>query len=239
MKKRLLLILVLAAVCIPTAMGQLANRNKEGLDVYSIQRILRLDEDEIDLGTAALVISRNWGADKTLYRYRDKLDDMAKDILKRLGDKNLRVDFRAIEVINNYLFEELGYQTVETAEDPEDLFLHTVIDQKRGYCLSLSMLYLAIGERLDLPLYGVVVPGHFFVRYDDKIRSFNIETTSKGRNAPDKHYIEKFKPPRSKNSIYMKNLTRKQTLGCFLITSATAMPISASMTSHRKGSKAR
>jgi len=78
MKKRLLLTLVLVAVWAPCAMGQLANRNKEGLDVYSIQRILRLDEDEIDLGTAALVISRNWGANKTLYRYRDKLDDMAK-----------------------------------------------------------------------------------------------------------------------------------------------------------------
>ncbi|MHC4759552.1 MAG: transglutaminase family protein, partial [Planctomycetota bacterium] len=36
------------------------------------------------------------------------------------------------------------------------MFLHTVMDKKQGYCLSLSILYLSIGERLGLPLYGVV-----------------------------------------------------------------------------------
>ncbi|MCK4958146.1 MAG: tetratricopeptide repeat protein, partial [Planctomycetes bacterium] len=136
-------------------------------------------------------------------------------ILDRLNAKHIRPDHRAIAVINDYLFNEMGFVAVKTADDPEDLFLHTVIDKRRGYCLSLSVLYLAIGERVGLPLYGVVVPGHFFVRYDDGYKRINIETTSGGHRAPDSHYISEFKPPPEGQSIYMENLTKLGTLGCF------------------------
>ena len=196
--------------------SQLANSGKQGLNIYSIDRILKLDEDEIDLCTATLILSRQWGTQKTLHRYRDKVDDMALEILARLKKQRIPArNYRAIGVINKYLFDELNFRSVETADDPEDLFLHSVIDKKRGYCLSLSVLYLSIGERLGMPLYGVVVPGHFFVRYDDGHNQFNIETTSKGANAPDKHYLEKFKPPASQDGLYMKNLSKAETLGCF------------------------
>lgn len=193
----------------------LANYQKQGLRAYTIEGMLRLPDDQIDIGTAALILSRQWGSQRTLYVYRRKIDDMAEAILKKLHDQHLPVDHRAINIINNYLFEELGFSAVDTSDNPEDLFLHNVLDKKRGYCLSLSILYLAVGERLGLPVYGVVVPGHFFVRYDDGRYRFNIETTSKGAGTDDAHYIDKFKPPSNPHMLYMKNLTAKQTLGCF------------------------
>lgn len=214
---RIITILLLAGFFANQAYAytQLANARKRGLRYNSIERILQLDNDQIDLATAVLVLSRDWGTTKTLHSYRRKIDLMAQEILKRAEEKQIRHDAEMIPLINEYLFDELGFKSVETADDPEDLFLHTVIDKRRGYCLSLSVLYLSIAERIGLPLYGVVVPGHFFVRYDDGQVRFNIETTSNGRNAPDKHYIDKFKPPNGKDSLYMKNLTNHQTLGCF------------------------
>ena len=193
----------------------LANQNKRGLRAFTIEGVLRLQEDEIDLGTAALILSRDWGTNKTSHVYRRKIDDMAEEIIKRLKNKHLPTDYRAIGVINAYLFDELGFSTVANADDPDDLFLHVVVERKQGYCLSLSVLYLAIAERVGLPMYGVVVPGHFFVRYDDGNRRYNIETTANGAIAPDEHYIDHFKPPKRLKSLYMKNLTKKQTLGCF------------------------
>jgi len=209
--------LVLSVLLLATAQASaaLANQNKRGLRAFTIDGVLRLVEDEIDMGTAALILSRDWGTTQTLHSYRGRIDDMAEEILKTLREKRLPVDYRALPVINAYLFEEMGFRAVETADDPEDLFLHVVLDRKRGYCLSLSILYLAIAERLGLPMFGVVVPGHFFVRYDDGRQQFNVETTSKGAIVPDSHYIEKFKPPTRPLSLYMKNLTQRQTLGCF------------------------
>jgi len=193
----------------------LANKNKSGLYVRSIEQVLRLRDDEVDLATAALIVSERWSNLVHGRRYLSRLDDMALEIRGRLRRKRFRADFQAIPVINEYLFGELGFKSLPEADDPNDLFLHTVLDKKRGYCLSLSILYLSLAERLGLPLYGVVVPGHFFVRYDNKRVRFNIETTSKGGSATDEHYMNKFKVPKGNNNIYMKNLNKLQTLGCF------------------------
>ncbi len=194
----------------------LANKNKAGLYARSIEHVLRLREDDVDLATAALIVSERWSDMVYGRRYLSRLDNMALEIRERLTRKRLNANFRAIPVINKYLFDELGFKSASETRDPNSLFLHTVLDEKRGYCLSLSILYLSLAERLGLPLYGVVVPGHFFVRYDDGRRRFNIETTSEGRNAPDEHYINRFKVPQGSNdSIYLKNLNKIQTLGCF------------------------
>ncbi len=193
----------------------LANSRKSGLYARSIEQVLRLRENEVDLATAALIVSEYWSDMVYGRRYLETLDDMALEIRDRLIRRRLKADYRAIPVINEYLFDELGFKSISEASDPHDLFLHTVLDKKAGYCLSLSILYLSLGERLGLPLYGVVVPGHFFVRYDDKQMRFNIETTSNGGTAPDEHYINKFNVPRGSSGIYMKNLNKIQTLGCF------------------------
>ena len=195
---------------------RLANEAKDGLYVRSIDDVLRLRESEVDLATAALIVSEQWSDIVQGRNHLAALDEMALEIQDRLRRQKLKPSYKAIPVINNYLFEELGFAPISEADDPNDLFLHSVLDRKRGYCLSLSVLYLAIGERIGMPLYGVVVPGHFFVRYDSGQVRFNIETTSKGAAASDEHYMRKFKVPEQENSsIYMKNLSKIQTLGCF------------------------
>ena len=219
MRKSFLLIICLLLLTSELSFGRdepLANDGKSGLYARSIEQVLRLKEDDVDLATAALIVSEHWSDVVPGRRHLSTLDDMALEIRERLRRKRLKADFRAIPLINEYLFNELGFKSISEATDPNDLFLHTVLDKKRGFCLSLSILYLSLGERLGLPLYGVVVPGHFFIRYDDKRVRFNIETTSKGGNASDEHYINKFNvPPGNNKSIYMKNLNKIQTLGCF------------------------
>jgi len=194
----------------------LANEGKNGLYAKSVEQVLRLRPEEVDLATAVLIVSEHWSDLVHGRRHLETLDEMAIEIRRRLEEKRLKVNYQAIPVINEYLFNELVYKPLKEADDPNDLFLHTVLDKGKGYCLSLSVLYLSLGERLGLPLHCVVVPGHFFVRYDDGRVRFNIETTSKGATAPDKHYMDKFNvPERNRDDIYMKNLNKIQTLGCF------------------------
>ena len=216
--KRFILLIVFVLIFGPQVCcsGEgLANEGKAGLYARSIEQVLRLSEDEVDLATAALIVSENWSDMVHGRRYLATLDDMAVEIRERLRRERLVTNFRAIPVINKYLFDERLFQPISEADDPNDLFLHSVLDKKRGYCLSLSILYLSLAERLGLPLYGVVVPGHFFIRYDDGRVRFNIETTGRGGGASDEHYIKKFKVPQGdNNSIYMKNLNKIQTLGC-------------------------
>ena len=192
----------------------LANANLDGLYARSIEAVLRLPPEQIDTGTAALIVSESWSDMVAGTKYQQQLDDIATEIRSRLKAKNAPVGVAAIPIINDYLFNELKFKAINKATDPYDLFLHSVMDRRQGYCLSLSVLYLAIGERLGLPLYGVVVPGHFFVRYDDGRLRFNIETTAKGSSASDEYYIEQFNVPKT-DTIYMTNLNKRQVLGCF------------------------
>ncbi len=219
MKKYLTLIICVLIFCpaVPARRNQpLANANSPGLYARSIEQVLRLREDEVDLGTAVLIVSENWSDMVNGRRYLAELDNMALEIRERLRQNHMEMNFRAIPVINEYLFKELGFKSLSEANDPNSLFLHTVLDKKRGYCLSLSVLYLSLAERLGLDIYGVVVPGHFFVRYDDGKARFNIETTSAGGSGTDEQYIEKFNVPQGdSSSIYLKNLNKIQTLGCF------------------------
>jgi tetratricopeptide (TPR) repeat protein len=208
-------IFVLSPILFARSSRPLANADKEGLRVRSIEQVLQLRESEVDLATAALIVSEHWSDMVYGREYLSRLDDMALEIRERIRQKRLRRQSSMIPEINHYLFDELGFESLSEAVDPNSLFLHAVLDEKRGYCLSLSILYLSIAERLDLPVYGVVVPGHFFVRFDDGYKRFNIETTSNGGMAPDEHYINKFKVPQDNgNGIYLKNLSKIQTLGC-------------------------
>ena len=60
-------------------------------------------------------------------------------------------------------------------------FLPSVLDSRRGVCLGVSILYLCLAQRLDLPLEAMTPPGHIYVRYGEDL---NIETTARGIDVP-------------------------------------------------------
>jgi len=217
MKKFVILITLIAAIfpSDASAAETLANEGKDGLYVNSLEQLLRLSPEELDIATAALIVSEKWSDIVQGMRYLERLDAMAYEIRDILKARNLPINHTAIPVINDYIYMQKGFTSLKQATNPNELFLHTVMDSKKGYCLSLSILYLSLGERLGLPLYGVVVPGHFFLRYDDGNVRFNIESTHNGATAPDEHYLQKFNVPEPfEGSIYMKNLNKLQSLGC-------------------------
>ena len=60
-----------------------------------------------------------------------------------------------------------------------------MLDERRGNCLSLSVLYVLAGRRLGMPMRVAVVPRHAFVRYDDGVRRYNIEASMGGMVVSD------------------------------------------------------
>jgi tetratricopeptide (TPR) repeat protein len=73
-------------------------------------------------------------------------------------------------------------------EDLSNLFLHTVLERRRGICLTLSLLLLCLADRLQLPLSGVYVPGHLFVRYSEGGTVINLDPSRNGRHFSDSYY---------------------------------------------------
>jgi regulator of sirC expression with transglutaminase-like and TPR domain len=70
-----------------------------------------------------------------------------------------------IRTINRYLFEDLGFRGNRSQYyDPENSFLNRVIDRRTGIPIALSLVYLEIARRVDFPMVGIGMPGHFLIR---------------------------------------------------------------------------
>jgi len=96
-------------------------------------------------------------------------DDLHRDVFQQI----LRVWMEAksyyslkelIQSINHTLFQVEGYQgNDEDFYAPENFFLHWLLAHRRGSPLTLSILYILIGQRLGVPVFGVNLPYHFVV----------------------------------------------------------------------------
>jgi len=82
----------------------LENEGKAGLRAKSLDQVLRLNENEVDLSTAALIVSENWSDMVYGRKYLSQLDDMAREIRSRLRGKKIPTNYKAIPEINQYLF---------------------------------------------------------------------------------------------------------------------------------------
>ena len=69
-----------------------------------------------------------------------------------------------------------------------------MLERKRGHCLGLTTLLVALGERLGIPLHAVSLPGHVFCRYDDRREVLNLETTLAGAEWSDARYVRRARP---------------------------------------------
>jgi len=58
--------------------------------------------------------------------------------------------------------------------------LDRVLEEKRGNCLGLSLLYLCAAEKLDMAFHMLPFPTHALIRYDDGGERFNVEASRGG-----------------------------------------------------------
>jgi regulator of sirC expression with transglutaminase-like and TPR domain len=85
------------------------------------------------------------------------------------------------KVLNRVIFHEFGFRgDVENYYDPENSFLSRVIDRRRGIPITLSILYILVGQRCNLQLEPVGVPGRFMVGCFEGVEPFYIDAFERG-----------------------------------------------------------
>lgn len=87
---------------------------------------------------------------------------------------------------------------------------------KKGNCVSMPMLFLALGEKLGLDLTLSTAPLHLFVKFTDRAtgKTWNLETTSGAGFTRDEHY-RKITPMTDEavaNGVYLKAMSRREAL---------------------------
>lgn len=130
------------------------------------QEFLRQAETEWDLCYAALLIAARFDESLDVAQALRELNELAYPLLEQC-DAQAGTAAR-IEILNAYFFGQLGFRG-ETQEyyQPENSFLHKVIQRRSGIPLSLSLIYLRFARVIGLDAYGIGFPGHFLVGIAD------------------------------------------------------------------------
>jgi regulator of sirC expression with transglutaminase-like and TPR domain len=94
------------------------------------------------------------------------------EAIKRDAWIELRYDTSPIEkvkILNHVFYNIHGFTgNVTNYHDPQNSYLNIVMESRRGNQISLAIIYSVIAQRLDIPIFGVNLPQHFILAYQDE-----------------------------------------------------------------------
>ena len=113
--------------------------------------------DSLALAVAASF--REVDADATLARLDDLATDVRSLVASREGDPAARARACAEVLGGRHGFAG----DADDYEHPDNSMLDLVVTRRRGLPILLSVVYVEVARRADIPLAGVGLPGHFIV----------------------------------------------------------------------------
>lgn len=111
-----------------------------------------------------------------LAKYRQP--DLDKNLINNLIEK-IRLDvwlelnqnlnaFEKVKVLNHVFYNLYQFSAnVSNYHAPQNSFINSVLESRKGNPVSLSVIYQIVANRLDIPIYGVNLPQHFVLAYKD------------------------------------------------------------------------
>ncbi len=112
--------------------------------------------------------------------YKRKLDrfaSMVSDDLRYQLD-----DSKKMHLLLDFVFDELSFRGSNVDYyNPDNSYLHRVIDRRQGLPISLGLIVLFLARRLDLPFYGVNMPIHFMLKYKGELDEVLIDPFDRGK----------------------------------------------------------
>ena len=106
--------------------------------------------------------------DLDISKYIKKINEVGNSLSLKINE--IKNPTYLISMLNEYLFDELGFRGAEEDYyDPGNSFLNVVFDKKTGIPITLSIIYAEVAKNIGLDLQIVGFPGHVIVKYKNEI----------------------------------------------------------------------
>lgn len=129
----------------------------------ALRAILDHGDENAPLDRAAFDLARVEYPDLDPTYWLHRLDEHASSVHARCAEGD-GADF--LQGLHSYLVEDLGFRgNREDYYNPRNSCLNFVMEERMGIPITLSLIYLEIGRRLDRDLRGISLPGHFLVEF--------------------------------------------------------------------------
>ncbi len=118
------------------------------------------DNNSDNLFDGACLVARYQYPNLDIKKLKDNLDRVKRTIWLELSHH-----LTPLEQIN--IFNHVFYTILEFSPkaSSHNYFIHKTLENKCGNGLMLGILYLIVGHDLDMPIYGVNLPGRFILAY--------------------------------------------------------------------------
>lgn len=125
--------------------------------------------DPVDLAEACLLVSAEADASVDPGTGLAELDRLAAAVAAKLAAPADRTEpTQAAAVLALVLGARAGFGgTQADYGDLRSSMLHEVLRRRRGLPILLSVVWIEVGRRVGLPVYGIALPGHFVVGIGD------------------------------------------------------------------------
>jgi len=135
--------------------------------------------EEFDLEHGAWLLSQTEYPEINPEGYRAILDGYANEVKSRLHRRASGKE--VLKILNELLFLELGFSGNEDDfYNPQHSYLNRVLDRRTGNPISLCLLYVLLGRRLELPITGIGLPGRFVCRYQTSAEEIYLDAFAGG-----------------------------------------------------------
>jgi regulator of sirC expression with transglutaminase-like and TPR domain len=156
-----------------------------------------INSPDHDLLTGAIIVAQYQYPDLDKNKIENTLEQIKRDIWIELNDRLTALE--KVKIINHILYDIYGFSgNVEHYHSPQNSYINIVLEKKKGNPLSLSIIYIILAQKLNIPIYGVNLPEHFIICYLD---AYNQQLESTPLNQiPILFYINTF----SKGVVFTK-----------------------------------
>jgi len=146
-----------------------------------LTEIIAGPEREIPLLEGALLVATHRYPDLDVRYYLGVIEDFGTRIAAQVDNNCAPAE--KVAALNHYLFDELGFApNAQDYYDPRNSLLNDVVERRTGIPITLSLVYMAVGNFLGLSISGVSYPGHFLVKCDLSDGIIVLDPFSRGQS---------------------------------------------------------
>ena len=129
-----------------------------------LRKVKRNEEGDIDLEEGVFLFARQRYIDLDVSPYIEQLNLFASELKAKISSVQDETEILR-RVISFFSEEKLFVGNRQDYYSEENHYINRVLDTKIGIPLTLSVIYLLVGLRINLPLKGIGLPGHFILRF--------------------------------------------------------------------------
>ncbi len=186
----------------------------ERLSDLAYFRILVSDAEKIPLFEAAASLAQDEYPRLDLENVLSTLDQLGGRLSQRC--RNLSTELKRLQETSRFFHKELGFSgNVNNYYDPDNSFLHKVLESRRGIPITLAIIYIELARTVGLDAQGVSFPGHFLVKINLHEGPVILDPFT-GQSLSKENLLERLEPYREGLGLTSDRKDSEMPIGLFL-----------------------